>query len=138
LAPPHGHAKTPDNYIGWGAQARKKNLQYMTNNTRFLVLPWVNVPHLASHILSQIARRVSTDWEKKYGHPVYCLETFVERDRFKGTCYKAANWVHLRETLGLGRDNTDGIAALAIKDIYIYPLQRKYRDFLCKESGGLA
>ena len=119
-----------DEYIKWESSARKKNLQLMTNNTRFLILPWVNVPHLASHILSLIVKRVSKDWENKYGHPIYCLETFVEKDRFKGTCYKAANWIYVGETTGRGRNDIDKTADLPIKDIYLYPLHKKYQRIL--------
>lgn len=119
-----------DEYIGWDRNTRPKNLQLMTNNTRFLILPWVKVPHLASHILSLIVKRVSEDWEKKYGHPIYCLETFVECDRFKGTCYKAANWIYIGKTLGRGRNDTDNLYELPIKDIYLYPLHKNYRNIL--------
>jgi hypothetical protein len=122
-----------DGYIGWSGADRKRNLQLMTNNTRFLILPWVKVPHLASSILSLVTRRLSSDFEKKYGHPVYCLETFVERDRFKGTCYRAANWICVGKTAGRGRDDVRNEAALPLKDIYLYPLHRKYRLLL---GGG--
>ena len=119
-----------DVYIGWSQQSRKSNLQEITNNVRFLVLPWVKVPHLASHILSLISRRLSSDWEKKYGHPIYCLETFVECGRFRGTCYQAANWICVGKTVGRGRDDIDKLALLPIKQIYLYPLNRKYRQLL--------
>lgn len=81
-----------DNFIGWDAATREANLQLLTNNMRFLILPWVRVSHLASHILGQVARRISSDWMARYNHPIYLLETFVERERFRGTCYQAANW----------------------------------------------
>ena len=84
-----------DAWIGWDRGRREANLGFLTNNTRFLVLPWVTVPHLASHLLATLARRVRADWQAKYGHPVHALETFVDRDRFKGTCYRAANWLRL-------------------------------------------
>lgn len=119
-----------DEYIGWNKADRKKNLQLVTNNTRFLILPWVKVPHLASNILSLVTRRLSSDFEKKYGHPIYCLETFVERDRFKGTCYKAANFVCVGKTAGRGRDDVRNEAALPVKDIYLYPLHKRYRPLL--------
>jgi len=119
-----------DAYIGWSRQSRKLNLQKITNNVRYLVLPWIKVPHLASHILSLISRRLSSDWEKKYGHPIYCLETFVECDRFRGTCYQAANWIYVGKTVGRGRDDIDRSASLPIKHIYLYPLNRKYRELL--------
>ena len=125
--------KGRDEYIGWSAADRKKNLQLVTNNTRFLILPWVKVPHLASNILSLVTRRLSSDFEKKYGHPIYCLETFVERDKFKGTCYKAANFICVGKTAGRGRDDIRNEAALPVKDIYLYPLHKKYRLLL---GGG--
>ena len=123
-----------DAYIGWNPKSRKLNLQEMTNNVRYLVLPWVRVSDLASHTLSLISRRLSSDWEKKYGHPIFCLETFVERDRFRGTCYKAANWIRVGETVGRGRDATSKTASLPIKDIYLYPLNKKYRQLLSQED----
>ena len=125
--------KDRDEYIGWGKADRKRNLQFVTNNTRFLILPWVKAPHLASATLSLVTRRLSSDFEKKYGHPIYCLETFVERDRFKGTCYKAANFICVGKTAGRGRDDVRNEAALPVKDIYLYPLHKKYRLLL---GGG--
>jgi len=116
-----------DAYIGWDRETRKKMLPYMTNNTRFLILPWVSVPHLASHILGQITRRISIDWENRYGHELYCLETFVEYGRFHGTCYKAANWRKVGRTKGRGRNDTHKKAALPQKDIYLYPLDKDFR-----------
>jgi hypothetical protein len=95
-----------------------------------LIFPWIKVPHLASHILSLISRRISSDWVIKYGHPVYMLETFVERGRFKGTCYKAANWIHAGETTGRGRNSTSKIGELPVKDVYLYPLHKRYREKL--------
>lgn len=92
-----------DRLIGWGRLSRERNLQLLTNNTRFLILPWVEVPHLASHVLGLIARRIRDDWQAKYGHPVHALETFVDRSRFKGTCYRAANWMRLGATQGRTR-----------------------------------
>ncbi|MBT9147237.1 MAG: hypothetical protein DDT32_00990 [Syntrophomonadaceae bacterium] len=125
-----------DAYIGWSPQSRKSNLQQITNNVRFLVLPWIKVPHLASHVLSLISRRLSLDWEKKYGHPIYCLETFIECDRFRATCYKAANWICVGKTVGRGRDDIDKSASLPIKHIYLYPLDRKYRQLLGQNGGS--
>ena len=92
-----------DSFIGWDRTARERNLQGLTNNTRFLIPSWVQVPHLASHVLGLIARRIRADWQAKYGHPVYALETFVDRSRFKGTCYRAANWLRLGCTQGRTR-----------------------------------
>ena len=125
--------KDRDQFIGWGMKERKHNLNKITNNDRFLVPPWVRVPHLASHVLSLIAKRISGDWEDKYGHPVFVLETFVEKSRFRGVCYQAANWIHVGSTTGRGRDGGHHNAILPIKDIYLYPLSPDYREQLCKE-----
>lgn len=124
-----------DEVIGWTSDIRRRNLLYMTGNSRFLIFPWIRVPHLASHILSLVVRRVSDDWVVKYGHQVYLLETFVERDRFRGTCYKAANWIFVGSTTGRGRNSVRGGAAIPIKDIYIYPLTPNFRKKLCVENN---
>ena len=121
-----------DEFIGWDAETRRANLHLVTNNMRFLVLPWVKVPHLASHILGRVARRISSDWENKYGHPIYLLETFVERDCFQGTCYRAANWIHVGQTRGRSRNGHPGLK-VPIKDIYLYPLTGTFRQAL---GGG--
>ncbi|QSQ08104.1 hypothetical protein H0A61_00424 [Koleobacter methoxysyntrophicus] len=123
-----------DKFIGWEATARKNNLYLITNNTRFLILPWVKVPHLASHILGLICRRISSDWQEKYGHSVYLLETFVERDRFKGTCYKAANWIHVGETTGRSRNDRYNNLRVPIKDIFLYPLNKNFREVLAYDA----
>src|SRR5206468_1157012 len=86
------HLGSRDRYIGWSAEARRSNIRFIAYNTRFLVLPWVRVPHLASHILGKVTRALSDDWERMYGHPVYFAETFIDPERFRGTCYRAANW----------------------------------------------
>lgn len=121
-----------DIYIGWEKEQRRYNLNMITNNVRYLLYPWVTVPHLASHILSLIAKRISIDWEQKYGHPVYMLETFVEISRFRGTCYRAANWIRVGSTTGRGRNGGHHNAILPVKDIYLYPLDANYRTKLCK------
>ncbi len=108
-----------DAYIGWGKEDRRSNLIMTTNNSRFLILPWVNVPHLASHILAVISKRISADWEQKYGHSICLLETFVETGRFKGTCYKAANWINVGRTTGRGRNGGHNHAIVPVKDIYL-------------------
>jgi len=118
-----------DTFIGWDKEQRKVRLKYMTNNSRFLIVPWVRVPHLASHILSLICKRISADWVAKYGHPLFLLETFVESGRFRGTCYQAANWVHVGRTTGLGR-NKSTAGMLPIKEIYLYPLHKRFREEL--------
>ena len=119
-----------DDFIGWDAGTRKANLNLLTNNMRFLILPWVRVPHLASHILSKVARRISSDWLRKYGHPIYLLETFVERERFRGTCYQAANWILCGQTKGRSRNDRYATLKVPIKDIYLYPLTKRFREVL--------
>jgi len=120
-----------DSWIGWDATTRQKNLNFTTNNTRFLILPWVRVPHLASHILGRIMRRLRHDWIQRYGHPVHLVETFVEQDRFKGTCYKAANWLQLGQTQGRSRQDRNNNLSVPVKDILAYPLCNDFRDKLC-------
>lgn len=124
-----------DSFIGWSKDERSRGLKMLTNNSRFLIFPWVNVPHLASHILALIARRISSDWELKYGHGLCLLETFVECDRFKGTCYEAANWINVGRTTGRGRDGGHHNAILPIKDVYIYPLETRFRQALSDTKG---
>lgn len=116
-----------DRFIGWDATTRERNLMYLTNNTRFLILPWVAVPHLASHILSQLTCRLSSDWEAKYGHPIYLLETFVERERFRGICYQAANWIYTGQTKGRTRNDRFTSIQAPVKDVYVYPLHKRFR-----------
>ncbi len=122
-----------DDFIGWNAETRKANLHLVTNNMRFLILTWVRVPHLASHILGRVARRINGDWMKKYGHPIYLLETFVDRDCFQGICYQAANWVCVGQTSGRSRNGHPGLK-VPIKDIYLYPLTKRFRDSLSQRA----
>jgi len=119
-----------DGFIGWSRDQRSKNLSLTTNNTRFLILPWVSVKYLASHILSKVCQRIKDDWTAKYGHPLYLLETFVERDRFKGTCYKASNWTRVGETKGRSRNDRSHNMEVPVKDIYLYPLVKRFRKVL--------
>jgi len=120
-----------DRHIGWTPPVRERNLHYVTNNTRFLILPWVRVPNLASHILSCVARRVSRDWMDKYAHPVYLLESFVDRSRYRGTCYQAANWIGTGQTTGRTRNDRHRTIRSSRKDVYLHPLERHYRSRLC-------
>lgn len=122
-----------DAFIGWPPETRERNLLYLTNNTRFLILPWVKVPHLASHVLSKVSRRLSADWTAKYGHPIYLLETFVERTRFRGVCYRAANWILTGQTKGRTRNDRYTTIRAPIKDVYVYPLSRHFRRELSRE-----
>jgi len=123
-----------DNFIGWNEAARKANLHLLTNNMRFLILPWVKVPHLASHILGKVARRISSDWINRYHHPIYMLETFVEKERFRGTCYQAANWIYVGESKGRSRNDRYSTLKVPIKDIYLYPLVKRFRELLGHEA----
>jgi len=122
-----------DTHIGWSTKLRQDNLQLITNNTRFLIPQWVRCPFLASYTLSQISKRISADWQARYGHPILCLETFVD-EQYEGTCYKAANWAYVGKTTGRGRDDTHGLRLLTIKSMYLYPLVRNYRKMLCSET----
>jgi len=123
-----------DEFIGWGDRTRKVNLQFLTNNMRFLILPWVRVPHLASHILGRVARQISSDWMKKYGHPIYLLETFVQQDHFRGICYQAANWIYVGQTKGRSRNDRYATLKVPVKDIFLYPLAEGFREVL-KRTG---
>ena len=123
-----------DRWIGWSAQQRAQGLQFIANNSRFLILPWLRVPHLASHILSQIAQRIAADWQRRYRHRIYLLETFVQEDRFRGTCYQAANWVRVGQTTGRTRQSQrhrDNEVHAPLKAIYLHPLSSDGRRQLC-------
>jgi hypothetical protein len=113
-----------DDFIGWDRDSRINHLHLLTNNTRFLILPWVRVPHLASHILSIVTRRIGGDWQHKYGHGLLLLETFVETDRFRGTCYKAANWRYVGLTRGRSRNDRYSRLKVPLKAVYLYPLAK--------------
>jgi hypothetical protein len=121
-----------DQYIGWDSATRSQRLHFLTNNTRFLIPAWVRVVNLASHILSRITQDLSRQWQLKYGHPIYLLETFVERERFAGTSYQAANWVRVGQTKGRSRqDRADGAHhQVPIKDVYLCPLHPRFRELL--------
>jgi hypothetical protein len=115
-----------DAFIGWSSEQRRAGLARLTNNTRFLILPWVRVPQLASHVLSRVCRRLSRDWQEKYGHAIELVETFVERDRFAGTCYRAAGWTRVGATTGRGR-NGGPAAPGPVKEVYVRPLHPEFR-----------
>jgi hypothetical protein len=124
------HLGSRDRFIGWSGEARRRNIRFLAYNTRFLILPWVQVPHLASYILGRIARRLSEDWEGLYGHPIYFLETFVDPERFRGTCYRAANWVLVGSTTGRGKDDQTGRPNRSIKEVLAFPLTPRFRELL--------
>jgi len=124
------HIGSRDRYIGWDAAARRRNIRFIAYNTRFLILPWVRVEHLASHILGRMAARVGDDWQQMYGHPIYFLETFVDPARFRGTCYRAANWVLLGKTTGRGKQCNSYVPNRSIKEVLGYPLTKRFRELL--------
>jgi hypothetical protein len=120
-----------DIFLGWSPEARERNRHLLAYNSRFLILPWVRIPHLASHLLGRIARSISSDWQKVYNHPIFWLETFVDTERFAGTCYRAANWTLLGLTSGRGKYNKTQKQLTSIKAMYGYPLIRDYLNKLC-------
>jgi hypothetical protein len=122
--------KARDEWIGWDDRARRKNLQRVIGNSRFLILPRVRVAHLASHVLSLCIKRLPGDWQERYNIKPLLLETFVEKERFKGSCYRAANWEHIGTTQGRGRQDKAHKVALSVKDIYLYPLSKQARNIL--------
>lgn len=124
------HLGSRDRFIGWGPQARRQNIRLLAYNTRFLVLPWVTVAHLASHILGRMARMLSADWQRLYGHPIYFVETFIDPQRFRGTCYRAANWTVLGTTTGRGKDAPTCQANRSIKEVLGYALVKDFRQRL--------
>jgi Domain of unknown function (DUF4338) len=124
------HIGSRDRYIGWSAEARRRNIRFLAYNTRFLILPWVRVKHLASHVLGRMAAQISDDWQRMYGHPIYFLETFVDPERFRGTCYRAANWVLLGRTTGRGKQSNSYVPNRSIKEVLGYPLTKRFREQL--------
>jgi hypothetical protein len=124
------HLGSRDRYLGWSAEARRRNIRGIAYNTRFLILPWVQIPHLASHILGRAVHTLSHDWEQMYGHPVYFAETFIDPGRFRGTCYRAANWKLLGMTTGRGKDSTSKRPNRSLKEVLGYPLTPHFRDLL--------
>jgi len=126
------HLGARDRFIGWSAEARRRNLRFIAYNPRYLIVPYVQVKHLASHILGQMARRITGDWERIYGHPIYFLETFVDPERHRGTCYRAANWMLLGRTTGRGKNCPNKRPNRSIKDVLGYPLTPRFRELLAE------
>lgn len=124
------HLAARDRFIGWSPEARRRNLSLLAYNTRFLILPWVKVPHLASYILGRMVKLAPQDWERLYAHPIYWLETFVDPARFKGTCYRAANWIALGQTTGRGHNASTKKATQPVKELLGLPLTRRFRELL--------
>ena len=129
------HLGSRDRFIGWDKQARLKNIGLLAYNTRFLVLPWVTVPHLASHILGRMARMLSAEWQRVYAHPIHFVETFIDPQRFRGTCYRAANWTVLGETTGRGKDDLAHKANRPIKQVLGYALVKDFRQRLMQVNA---
>ena len=125
--------KPRDQLIGWTRDQRQRNLHLIVNNARVLILPWIRCKNLASRILALISRRLPADWHARYAYRPLLLETFVEKSRFTGTCYKAANWQHLGDTQGRGKLDTQHRNAQPIKSIWVYPLVRNFQRQLCNE-----
>jgi len=119
-----------DAFIGWTTAQRQAGLAQVANNSRFLILPWVRMPELASHIWARVARRIAADWQGRYGHRVGLLETFVERGRFRGSCYRAANWICVGQTRGRTRQDRQHVLQAPVKDVWVYPLQADFRKIL--------
>jgi Domain of unknown function (DUF4338) len=128
------HLGPRDRYLGWSAQARRHNIDGIAYNTRFLILPWVQVPHLASHLLARMTRRLSAEWEAVYGHPVHFAETFIDTERFRGTCYRAANWVHLGRTQGRGKNDLTHRPNRSLKDVLGLALTQDFREQLSRAA----
>jgi hypothetical protein len=122
--------KSREQFIGWPKPVKNKRLHYIANNTRYLILPWVTVKCLASKILALNIKRISDDWHNVYHFPLYLLETFVEQDRFKGTCYQAANWIWVGETKGTSKKGHKHLKHDKIKDVYVYPLHKHFKKLL--------
>jgi hypothetical protein len=124
-----------DRFLGWSLAARRRNRHLLAYNSRFLIPPWIRVPHLASHVLGRLARRLSQDWEERYRHPIYFLETFVDPTRHRGSCYRAANWIVLGETSGRGHRCPTAQPNRPVKRVLGYPLVKNFRELL---GGGRA
>jgi hypothetical protein len=128
------HIGARDRFIGWRPEIREKNLHLIAYQSRFLILPWVFVSHLASHLLSLTSKIISKDWQNLYHHPIYWLETFVDSEKFKGTCYKAANWIYLGKTTGRGKLDQTNKENRSLKTVWGYPLAKDFRRLLCDEQ----
>jgi len=129
------HLGPRDRHLGWSADARRKNIRFVAYQTRFLILPWVRVPHLASYLLGRMARQLSADWQRVYAHPIHFTETFVDTERNRGTCYRAANWTELGVTTGRGKADLTHTPNRSLKRIFGYPLVLDYRERLARLSS---
>jgi hypothetical protein len=130
------HLGPRDRFIGWSASQRRAGIHLLAYNTRYLLMPWVKVPQLASHLLGRVARQIAADWQALYGHPVYLLETFIDPERFRGTCYRAANYIYLGLTTGRGKDDQTRRPNRSLKQLWVYPLRRDFRRCLTLAAHG--
>jgi len=128
------HIGCRDQFIGWSPEERKRHIHLIVYNSRFLILPWVRVKMLSSHLLGQMAKILAVEWKAVYSHPIHYLETFVDKDRFAGTCYKASNWIYLGDTTGRGKNDQTHKPNRSIKAVWGYPLDKRFRRLLCQ--GG--
>lgn len=119
-----------DEFIGWSSGQRQTRLPHLANNSRFLILPWIQTPHLASHLLAQAVRRLRRDWPVRHGLPLWLVETFVETERFSGGCYRAANWIKVGQTQGRTRNDAHHLGDAPRKDVYLLPLSSRFREQL--------
>ena len=124
------HLGPRDRFIGWSAAARRRNIRFVAYNSRYLIVPWVKVRHLASHLLGRMMRRLSADWEQVYKHPIYFAETFTDPTRYRGTCYRAANWLWLGRTTGRGKNDQTNRPNRPLKDVLGYPMTKRFREQL--------
>jgi hypothetical protein len=129
------HLAPRDRFIGWSKEQRQTGIGRIAYNSRFLLLPWVKVPHLASHLLARVAPIVSADWQKLYHHPIDLLETFIDPERFRGSCYRAAHWIYLGQSTGRGKADLTHRANRSLKELWVYPLRRDFRQRLCQSHG---
>lgn len=130
------HLGPRDRFIGWSPEQRRTHLHLIAYNTRFLILPSLRVRHLASHVLAQAARQLSADWERLYAHPIHLAETFIDPERFRGTCYRAANWIYLGLTTGRGKDDQTRRPNRSLKQLWVYPLRADFRRQLGASGHG--
>ena len=130
------HLGARDRFIGWSGSQRRAHLHWVAYNTRYLLMPWVKVPHLASHLLARVAGQIAVDWQALYGHPVYLLETFIDPERFRGTCYRAANWTYLGLTTGRGKADQTSRPNRSLKQLWVYPLRADFRRCLTQGAHG--
>lgn len=128
------HLGPRDRFLGWSPGVRRQNIAGIAYNTRYLILPWVKVEHLASHLLGRMTRALSPQWQQMYGHRVYFAETFIDPTRYRGTCYRAANWQYLGQTQGRGKEDLTHRANRSLKDILGLPLCRDFRERLTRQA----